>query len=54
MLPINSFHRPAHIGSSDISWSHAYQLRTEYVRSDNSQYQFFALFTHLQDENKLK
>jgi hypothetical protein len=54
MLPHNCFHRPTRIGSSDISWSHAYQLRIEYMRLDTTQYQFFDLFMHLQDEKKLK
>jgi len=54
MLPRNYFHRSSRIGSSDISWSHAYQLRIECRRSYTSQYQFFAVFTHLQDEKKLK
>ena len=53
-MPNNYFHRPIRIGSSDISWSHAYQLRVEYIRSRTSQYQCFAVFTHLQDEKKLK
>jgi len=30
MLPNSYFHRSPRIGSSDISWSHAYQLRIEY------------------------
>jgi len=55
MLPNNNFHRlTPRIGSTDINRSHAYQLRIEYMRSDISQYQFFALLTHLQDEKKLK
>jgi hypothetical protein len=54
MLPLNYFHRSTRTGSIDISWSHAYQLRIEYRRSDTPQYQFFAVFTHLQDEKKLK
>jgi hypothetical protein len=54
MLPNKYFHRLLRIGSGVISWSHADQLRIDYIQSRTAQYQFFAVFTHLQDEKKLK